>query len=157
MRNPIVAEKSTEYISAQATILRWREAYQHDFAAHMDWCIADTFEKANHNPVAVVYADAGKGKAVAKIRVEPGIRVSLNAEETYDPNGDQLTYRWFVYKEAGTYKGSVDIENNASARAYLIPPEVKDPESLHLILEVKDNGQPSLYSYRRVIITVEDK
>ena len=151
----VVAENGMEYTSAQATIWRWREAYQHDFAARMDWCIADTFEKANHNPVAVVYGDAGK--AVAKIRVEPGIRVSLNAEETYDPDGDQLTYGWFVYKEAGTYKGSVDIENNASARAYLIAPEVKDPESLHVILEVKDNGQPSLYSYRRVIITVEDK
>jgi len=53
MRNPIVAEKSMEYTSAQATIWRWREAYQHDFAAHMDWCIADTFEKANHNSVAL--------------------------------------------------------------------------------------------------------
>ena len=28
-----------QYISDQATIWRWREAYQNDFAARMDWTI----------------------------------------------------------------------------------------------------------------------
>ncbi len=150
----VVAENGMEYTSAQATIWRWREAYQHDFAVRMDWCTAETYAKANHNPVAVIYGDTSK--AVAKMRVKSGIRVSLNAEKTYDPDGDQLTYRWFVYNEAGTYKGQVEIVNNTSPHAYFTAPEVKGPETLHVILEVKDDGQPVLYSYRRIIITVED-
>src|SRR5207244_12429364 len=39
--------------SHQATIWRWREHYQNDFAARMDWCVADDFKSANHNPVSV--------------------------------------------------------------------------------------------------------
>ena len=30
-----------EYVSDQATIWRWREAFQNDFAARMDWTVAD--------------------------------------------------------------------------------------------------------------------
>jgi len=32
-------------------------------------------------------------------------------------------------------------------------PELKNGESLHIILEVKDSGLPALFSYRRVIIS----
>lgn len=39
-----------DYTGNHATIWRWREAYQHDFAARMDWCV-NSFEEANHPPV----------------------------------------------------------------------------------------------------------
>ena len=42
-----------EHTSDQATIWRWREAYQNDFAARMDWTIKD-YRHANHNPVVEV-------------------------------------------------------------------------------------------------------
>ena len=151
----VIAENGLQYTSAQATIWRWREAYQHDFAARMDWCIADTFKKANHNPIAALYGNTSKD--VAQMRVKSGNRVSLNAKYSSDPDGNQLTYHWFVYNEAGTYKGQVEIKNNTSSQAYLIAPEMDEQKTLHVILEVKDNGQPPLYSYRRIIIAIEDK
>ncbi|MFC1633999.1 nucleoside hydrolase-like domain-containing protein [Planctomycetota bacterium] len=154
-RDTFVAEDGKAYTSAQATIWRWREAYQHDFAARMDWCIADTFEKANHNPIAVLQGD--KSKAVAKMQATSGQRVSLSAAGTTDPDGDDVSTHWFVYREAGTFNGNVTIENSTSAEAYLVAPKVKEPRSLHVILEVKDDGQPCLYSYRRIIITIESK
>jgi hypothetical protein len=180
-RDTVVAENGMTYTSDQATIWRWREAYQHDFAARMDWCVADAFEKANHNPVAVFQGD--KSKAVAQMRVTSGQRLNLSASGTYDPDGDNVSYHWFVYNEAGDpsrapshagqagsrdFKGTVEIENRESPEASFIAPQVKQTTSIHIILEVKDGrakpctgsnppsaGQPCLYSYRRVICIVE--
>jgi hypothetical protein len=149
----VVAENGVTYTSAQATIWRWREAYQHDFAARMDWCVAETFERANHNPVVVFQGD--KSKAVARITVKSGQRVNLTAAGTYDPDGNKVSYHWFVYDEAGDFRGPVEVKNSTSPQAYLIAPQVEEATSIHIILEVKDDGQPSLYSYRRIILTVE--
>ena len=143
------------YTSDQATIWRWREAYQSDFAARMDWCTADTFEKANHNPVAAFRGD--KSRAVTKVWAASGQRMNLSAAGTRDPDGDNVAYRWFVYNEAGTFKGPVQIEGSTSQEASFVTPQVDKPESLHIILEVRDDGQPPLFSYRRIIITVEGK
>jgi hypothetical protein len=41
----------TTYIDNTATIWRWRNHFQNDFAARMDWTIND-YENANHAPVA---------------------------------------------------------------------------------------------------------
>ena len=49
-----------EHVSDQATIWRWREAYQNDFAARMDWTVKD-FAHANHNPLLVVNGKPGTG------------------------------------------------------------------------------------------------
>ena len=154
-RDTVVAENGMTCTSDQATIWRWREAYQHDFAARMDWCVADTFEKANHNPVAVFQGD--KSKALAKMRATSGERVNLSAAGTYDPDGDRVSYHWFVYNEAGTFKGNVEIEGSTSPQAFFVAPQVEGPKSLHIILEFRDDGQPCLYSYRRIIITIEGK
>ena len=154
-RDTVVADDGKTYTSAQATIWRWREAFQHDFAARMDWCVANTFGEANHNPVAVLQGD--KSKAVATMRVTSGERINLSAAGTHDPDGDDVSYHWFVYKEAGTFNGNVTMENSTSARAYFVAPQVKESRSLHVILEVKDDGQPCLYSYRRLIVTIEGK
>ena len=47
-----------EYTSDQATIWRWREAYQNDFAARMSWTVAD-YAHANHAPELVVNGQGG--------------------------------------------------------------------------------------------------
>ena len=40
-RDTVVGVDGKTYTSDQATIWRWREAFQHDFAARMDWTIKD--------------------------------------------------------------------------------------------------------------------
>jgi hypothetical protein len=152
-QDTVTAENGLQYTSAQATIWRWREAYQHDFAVRMDWCVAERYEKANHNPVAAFSND--KSKAVVNLTAKSGETVELSADGTYDPDGDKFFYRWFVYKEAGNYKGSVNIKNDSTKKAYLIAPNIKSPCAIHVILEVKDNGKPSLYSYRRIIVKIK--
>jgi hypothetical protein len=152
-QDTVVAENGVAYTSAQATIWRWREAYQHDFAARMDWCVADSYDKANHNPVAAFAGN--KSRAVVHMDVKPGQVVSLDASESSDPDGDALSYRWFVYKEAGTYDGDVAIDRYAAPRAALRAPEATSSETIHVILEVRDEGDPSLYSYRRIVLTIQ--
>src|SRR5262245_27992551 len=46
-RDTVTGADGRTYTSDQATIWRWREAFQHDFAARMDWTIKDP-RAANH-------------------------------------------------------------------------------------------------------------
>jgi len=56
----VIGIDGIEHVSDQATIWRWREAYQNDFAARMDWTIKD-FAHANHNPEVVLNGQPGTG------------------------------------------------------------------------------------------------
>jgi hypothetical protein len=135
-----------------ASLFRWREAFQNDFAARMDWSITDSYAKANHNPVAAFNNDTSKD--IVQMRVSPGQKVTLSAAGSNDPDGDGLSFRWFYYKEPGNYEGIINVRNSNAREASFIAPEVNKTKELYLILEVRDDGEPSLYSYRRVIVTV---
>ncbi|MHB8897552.1 MAG: hypothetical protein ACYC6Y_02260 [Thermoguttaceae bacterium] len=58
------------------------------------------------------------------------------------------------YNEAGTYDGHprMDAADTPELRIGFPPAAVGQ---LHVILEVTDNGQPPLTSYRRVVVQVE--
>lgn len=47
----IIGEDGKRYSSPQATIWRWRSAYQNDFSARMDWTVASEYHEVNHPPV----------------------------------------------------------------------------------------------------------
>ncbi len=138
------------YNSPQATIWRWREAFQNDFAARMDWTITDKYSEANHPPIVKLNHEN-------ELTVTEGEYVNLSAEGTYDPDGDELTYSWIYYREAGTYASNITIDNVNGIKAGFTAPAVSgDSEEykIHIILEVKDNGEPVLTRYQRVIVTV---
>ncbi len=150
-QDEIILPDGRKEASNQATIWRWREAYQHDFAARMDWNIATSFMEANHNPVLVL--NGNSGKSVAKASVKAGEKVVLSAKGSSDPDGDKLTYHWFIYREAGGFNGSLELSNSNSEDVSFQMPELKSGQELHIILEVKDTGNPALFSYRRTIIS----
>ncbi len=139
--------------SNQATIWRWREAYQHDFAARMDWNVTDDFTKANHNPVLSL--NGNSGKALASAQVKPGETVKLSAIGSTDPDGDQLGYHWYFYGEAGNMvRADLPVLANAHTEELSFKmPTLKEDQVLHLILEAKDSGTPALFSYRRVLLS----
>lgn len=151
-RDTVVAEDGRTYTSAQATIWRWREHFQHDFAARMDWCVADRYEAANHNPVAVLNDD--RSRQVLEIAARPGETVRLSAEGSADPDQHAIALSWFVYPEAGTAAGVVQLSTASGERTTLVAPAMKQPGTIHVILQAQDAGTPSLTSYRRAVITV---
>lgn len=150
-RDTVVIADGRSLTSAQATIWRWREAYQYDFAARMDWCVKP-YREANHNPLAVV--NGSTGKEVLELTARPGDSITLSAEGSTDPDCNTLSYRWFWYPEAGTFQGTLSIEGLSSPRARFVVPSVKKKSTIHVILEVLDDGAPPLRSYRRVIVNV---
>ncbi len=137
---------------ARTTVWRWREHFQNDFAARLDWCVADDFKKANHNPIAVLNRD--KTKRVLELAVKAGETVRLSAEGTQDPDSNSMKISWFIYREAGYFTGAVQLANSTDEATSFIAPQVKQPETIHVILQVQDAGIPSLFSCRRAIVTV---
>jgi hypothetical protein len=134
------------YTGNKETIWRWRMAYQHDFAARMDWTFM-SYENANHPPVVVL-------DHPSVIKARPGETVVLNAAGSIDPDGHQLKFNWIYYREVGTYEARhpVVITDFDKAVASIVVPDVEKPETIHFIVEVTDNGTPSLTRYQRVIV-----
>jgi hypothetical protein len=144
----VSAEDQKVYKSIHATIWRWRTDFQNDFAARMDWCVRP-YKEANHPPVP-------KLEHPETFTVKSGEAFRLNANGTYDPDGDSMSYLWFQYREAGSYPGTISFKPYAS-NLYSLPvvaPEVKTVQSIHFILKVTDKGKPALTRYKRVIVTV---
>lgn len=132
---------------AKATLWRWRDDFQNDFAARMDWTTKPV-NGANHPPVVVLN---GPGR----LAVKSGAGFGLSARGTTDPDGDSLSYFWFSYAEAGSFKGGVKIDGAENADgAWVIAPTVEKPETVQVILRVTDKGRPALSRYKRVIVTV---
>jgi len=163
-RDTVPGRDGARYTSDQATIWRWRTAFQHDFAARMDWTIKGP-QEANHNPEVVV--NGQPGRAPLAIDATVGVPLTLDAAGTKDPDGNRLTYAWFFYPEAGmgiparpvaigppraAAGERVTLEGAATARVTVTP---RVAGTAHIILAVEDDGTPSLTSYRRVILTIK--
>lgn len=139
------------YVGNRETIWRWRMEYQNDFAARMLWT-TKSFSESNHAPlIKLGHSD--------KLTVKSGESFRLSAAGTTDPDGDSMSYLWFQYPEAGTYKGNISFRPY-SPNMYEVPftaPNVDKVETIHFILKVTDKGTPALTSYRRVIVNVIPK
>jgi hypothetical protein len=135
----------------KATLYRWRDDFQNDFASRMDWC-TKPYQEVNHPPVpALGHPD--------EITVKSGEGFVLDASGTSDPDGDNLSYFWFQYPEAGSYKKLVrfDQAEDLYRIPYIKAPVVEKNETVHFILKVTDKGTPPLTRYKRVIVNIMPK
>ncbi|HPP92639.1 MAG TPA: hypothetical protein P5151_10810, partial [Bacteroidales bacterium] len=71
-----------------------------------------------------------------------------------DPDGNKVAVKWWQFN-AGTYPGKVDISHPDSLKTYVtIPRDAAGGQTIHIILEATDNGEPPLTRYQRIIITI---
>lgn len=167
--NPYTQQYEVEY-----NLERWFDDIQNDFAARADWCVADSYEKANHAPSISI-------KEGLDIEVDPGEVIMLHALGE-DPDGNELHYRWWRYFEADTYGKALESEiktleieglvfsktrsgeadhsvhlENADTDTVTIhlPEDMKSGDTIHIIVEVTDNGTPTMKRYQRVILTAK--
>ncbi len=125
---------------------RFYSASYNNFAARMDWAQSGS---GNRNPVIVL--DGDNGVSVLKKTPRQGTAVTLDASKTTDPDGNNLTYSWWIQSDAGTYPGTVNISNSSSSTATINVPSDSAGKIFHVILEVKDNGEHNLSDYRRIV------
>ena len=138
-------QELTKYLKP---IWRWTEAMQNDFAARADWCV-ESFENANHPPVVVLTGSLDR-------QVQLNTLVALDANGTTDPDSDDLNYRWWQYQEAGTFNGTIMLENATTPNAsFVTPSDAKHGDTIHVVCEVTDNGTPALTRYQRVVVEIE--
>jgi hypothetical protein len=183
-RDTVVGVDGKPHTSDQATIWRWRNAFQHDFGARMNWTLTDV-QHANHNPRVIINGQAGHAPLTIAARVDNPI--ALDAAGTSDPDGDALRYSWFFYPEAGSgipgrpvfagmpfvmppggnrNDGGIPSFGPAGLPSVIERVTILDatsaratvtpraPGVAHVILAVEDDGTPTLTSYRRVIFTI---
>jgi hypothetical protein len=128
---------------------RWVNDAKSSFENRLNYSLKNP-DEVNHEPVSVV--NGKKGIEVVTIKVKPGKTIKLDASKSFDPDGDNLNFNWFVYREAGNYNGTLNISNPSSAKQKLVVPDDVKGKEIHVILELKDNGKPELVSYRRFIL-----
>ena len=161
---------------ASYTLTRWFDDINNDFAARVDWCTAEKFEDANHAPTVSVNEGID-------VTAAAGSEVTLTAVGE-DPDGDALTYRWWRYFEADTYDDGVaapaleDLDvglvlDRTAALAegavpdsivlegadteqvkFTVPADAKSGDTIHMVVEVTDDGAHNLKHYQRVVVTV---
>ncbi|MBC6998045.1 nucleoside hydrolase-like domain-containing protein [Cytophaga sp. FL35] len=128
------------------TLWRWRDDFQNDFAARMDWCYMSV-DEANHPPVVVL----GHPE---EFTVKSGTTFSLDAFNSYDPDGDNLSFLWFHYPEVGSYHKTIEMGAENVHEVQVKAPKVSKKETAHFIVKVMDKGNPPITRYQRVIVTI---
>jgi hypothetical protein len=127
-------------------LTRWFVDLQNDFASRVAWGVAGRYRSANHPAVVRV--------AKRDVTAAPGQTLRLRAR-AFDPDGDAVSFRWWQYHEADSYAGRVTIDGASDLRASLtIPDDAVPGDTIHLILDARDQGTPPITRYQRVVITV---
>jgi hypothetical protein len=143
--NHMICSRDDE--SYTKTFYRWLPAVQNDFAARMDWCVADEYSKANHQPLARI-------NGTELQTVSPGQTIILDASPSFDPDGDSLCYYWWHYYDADNATAKLTMKNHTSMNdaSYKVPEE--PGKQIHVILEVTDCGKPRLKAYKRIVFNI---
>jgi hypothetical protein len=128
---------------------RFFGAAQRDLASRFEWAVTPEYSDANHPPQVTV-----SGAVYRDVR--PGEQLTLRALAS-DPDGDAVAIKWWHYHEADTYEKAITIANPTRDDITLAIPENAQPgQTIHLILEGTDDGNPPLTRYERVVLRITD-
>jgi hypothetical protein len=122
-------------------------AAQNDLAARLRWSVTPRYAGANHEPRVTI-------RGTSRISARRGETIRLQGVVS-DPDDNAVTVRWWQWTDVGTYPGRVTLTSpGALATTVEVPSDARAGQTVHLILEVTDNGAPPLTRYQRVIISV---
>jgi len=133
------------------TFSRWILDIQGTYSVHAQWSVTPNYNDTNHYPKAAVMNGLD-------IDVTRGESITLKGVAS-DPDGDDLTYRWWRYADADTMDGTGTIEvSDTKDAVFTVPEDANIGDTIHLILKVSDAESNELYTtlrnYKRVVLTV---
>lgn len=142
------------YVNNSASVYNTCRAYEthfypatfNNFAARMDWAKDGS---GNRNPIVVINENTGIN--IITKTPQPGAAVVLDASASTDPDGDSLTFNWWILSEAGSYTQDVIISNSQQSSVTVNIPSNSAGKTFHVICELTDNGTHELSAYRRII------
>lgn len=138
------------HTGTQATVWRWREAFQNDFAARIEWTVTDSFKDACHPPIITAEK--------TDICVQSGESVTLSVNID-DPDANGFDLKWFCYPEAGTASTKIQLPDavDSTDLCFNAPDITGDKATFHIIAEVTARGKYRLTRYCRFILTVKSE
>ncbi|KAG9232397.1 hypothetical protein BJ875DRAFT_380791 [Amylocarpus encephaloides] len=97
----VVGHDGKTYHNNQATVWRWRETFQDDFASRMQWTLTSNFSQAGHPPVLNV--NGKTGPEIMFIETKYNQTFEFDASATYDPDhpesNEHLDFQWYQYAD----------------------------------------------------------
>lgn len=119
---------------------------QNDFAARLKWSVTNRYADANHEPIVKIHGPL-------HLMASPGQKIRLYGSAS-DPDGDKVTLRWWQ-SHTGTYPHKVEVLTPEAPQIEVtIPNDAKAGQTIHIILEAKDEATPSLTRYQRIVMTI---
>ena len=175
----VIGKNNDTFLSKYASIWRWRQAFQFDFAARMEWSVNGDAAETNHHPVISINGSCGL--AALEIPYNLNQSIVLDASQTSDPDNDALSFNWFHYREP-TFRLEGDIARVSPNATFVslnkygsvveVTPNVEantvshtsrlvlrklwlivNAQTLHIILSVEDAVELPLTAYKRIILT----
>jgi hypothetical protein len=90
------------------------------------------------------------------MKVKPRDTIDLSASGTSDPDGDELNFQWWYYKEAGSFPGEVEFQNpDMQDASFTVPEKFHKGQNIHIICEVTDAGSPPITRYQRLVLETD--
>lgn len=168
----------TNEYEAQYSLSRWFSDIQNDFAARVDWCLSADKNKVNHAPtinveqgVDLTAAAGEKVTLTAKGKDIDGDNLSYKWWRYFEADTYQdstITTQQQVVENGGLQIDikrklgtdekidTIKIENaNKNKMSFVVPKDAKKGDTIHMVVEVQDDGNHQLKHYQRVIITVK--
>ncbi|UWX54266.1 hypothetical protein NYZ99_15090 [Maribacter litopenaei] len=120
-----------------------------ELAARADWAIKEP-EDCNHAPIV--------NKDNLELSAKPGRTVEISGKAV-DPDGDNLTAKWWIPAISCTYKdgkgkGLAVSSENGWKTQFVVPNDAKKGDVFVINLEVKDDASRPMTRFAQYIITV---
>ncbi|CAN9169833.1 unnamed protein product [Alternaria alternata] len=95
------------FLTNHASVWRWRDAFQHEFAARMQWTLSPWSPGSNTTHPPVVLLNGTSGPDALHLNVSGGEKVTLDASDSYSlDEGARLNFTWFQYSGPSSYQSS---------------------------------------------------
>lgn len=169
------------YVSPQASLFRWLDHYQNEFAARMQWTLRPRGPGSNTSHPPIIALDGSCSHDPLDIKVKANSTLTLDATGTFDQDTgrvDTLNVTWFQYTDATTYLlrlGIPMLEFNARPGTHNLVVDIPIPsqtssckqvsqtrtknetlcEVWHVVLQVTGSGSPPMTRYRRAVVQIK--